>query len=168
MIKKRSSSLTTRLLIKTTDFSHRETVFVWREEIGIPPPFYLHLAIDTTEILSQRVFKRKMRDNCVLPQRLGYNHQRLWQKDRWEAISSFVAVVYWMLTLKDAKTGFASKQDEENISKYKQVSKRSREELKFRRNYQKERSKVRRKQFNQSFFLLLSKGKLVFIFIQLL
>lgn len=73
-----------------------------------------------------------------------------------------------MLTLKDAKTGFASKQDEENISKYKQVSKRSREELKFRRNYQKEGSKVRRKQFNQSFFLLLSKGKLVFIFIQLL
>lgn len=116
------------------------------------PPFYLHLAIDTTEILSQRVFKRKMRDNCVLPKRLGYNYQRLWQKDRWEAISSFVAVVYWMLTLKDAKTGFASKQDEENISKYKQVSKRSREELKFRRNYQKERSKVRRKQFNQSFF----------------
>lgn len=124
MIKKRSSSLTTRLLIKTTDFSHRETVFVWREEIGIPPPFYLHLAIDTTEILSQRVFKRKMRDNCVLPKRLGYNHQRLWQKDRWEAISSFVAVVYWMLTLKDAKTGFASKQDEENISKYKQALQR--------------------------------------------
>lgn len=121
------------------------------------PPFYLHLAIDTTEILSQRVFKRKMRDNCVLPKRLGYNHQRLWQKDRWEAISSFVAVVYWMLTLKDAKTGFASKQDEENISKYKQVSKRSREELKFRRNYQKERSKVRRKQFNQSFFYYFQK-----------
>lgn len=104
-----------------------------------------------------RVFKRKMRDNCVLPQRLGYNHQRLWQKDRLEAISSFVAVVYWMLTLKDAKTGFASKQDEENISKYKQVSKRSREELKFRRNYQKERSKVRRKQFNQSFFYYFQK-----------
>lgn len=37
-----------------------------------------------------------------------------------------------MLTLKDAKTGLASKQDEENISKYKQVSKRFRgEELKF-------------------------------------
>lgn len=71
-----------------------------------------------------------------------------------------------MLTLKDAKTGLASKQDEENISKYKQVSKRFRGELKFRRNYQKERSKVRRKQFNQSFSLLLSKGKLIFIFIQ--
>lgn len=73
-----------------------------------------------------------------------------------------------MLTLKDAKTGLASKQDEENISKCKQVSKRFRGELKFRRNYQKERSKVRRKQFNQSFSLLLSKGKLIFIFIQLL
>lgn len=34
-----------------------------------------------------------------------------------------------MLTLKDAKTGLASKQDEENISKYKQVSKRFRGEL---------------------------------------
>lgn len=65
-----------------------------------------------------------------------------------------------MLTLKDAKTGLASKQDEENISKYKQVSKRFRGELKFRRNYQKERSKVRRKQFNQRFSLLLSKGNL--------
>lgn len=32
-----------------------------------------------------------------------------------------------MLTLKDAKTGLASKQDEENISKYKQVSKRFKE-----------------------------------------
>lgn len=73
-----------------------------------------------------------------------------------------------MLTLKDAKTGLASKQDEENISKYKQVSKRFRGELKFLRNYQKERSKVRRKHFNQRFSLLLSKGKLIFIFIQLL
>lgn len=167
MIKKRSSSLTTRLLIKTTDFSHGENCFCMKGGDRNYQIIYIWPLI-RRKIFSERVFKRKMIDNCVLPKRLGYNHQRQRQKDRLEAISSFVAVVYWMLTLKDAKTGLASKQDEENISKYKQVSKRFRGELKFRRNYQKERSKVRRKQFNQSFSLLLSKGKLIFIFIQLL